>query len=75
MGAEMGTTGWNGDVFTLDEEAMLAVCPYIALNLPAAEIAAVPEASAHTSIKQRVDHVQAQGGTDDLATVDLVKTR
>jgi hypothetical protein len=26
----------------------------------------VPEASAHTSIKERVDHVQAQGRTEDL---------
>jgi hypothetical protein len=33
----------------------------------AAGIAELPETSAHTSIKQRVEHVQAQGRTDDLA--------
>jgi hypothetical protein len=33
----------------------------------AAGIAQAPESSEHTSIKQRVDHVQAQGRTDDLA--------
>jgi len=32
----------------------------------AAGIAAVPEASEHTSIKERVDHVKAQGRTEDL---------
>ena len=32
----------------------------------AAGIAEVPEASAHTSIKERVYHVQAQGRTEDL---------
>ena len=35
-------------------------------NPLAAGIAAVPEASDHTSIKQRVDHVAAQGRTEDL---------
>jgi hypothetical protein len=32
----------------------------------AAGIAAVPESSAHTSIKTRVDHVNGQGRTEDL---------
>ena len=32
----------------------------------AAVIAEVPEASPHTSIKERVDHVAAQGRTEDL---------
>ena len=32
----------------------------------AAGIAAVPESSAHTSIKARVDHVKDQGRTEDL---------
>jgi hypothetical protein len=50
----------------LDEESLLATCAYIDLNPVAAGIAAVPEASAHTSIKQRVDHVEAQGRTEDL---------
>ena len=36
------------------------------MNPVAAGIAEVPEASAHTSIKQRVEHVQEQGRTDDL---------
>ena len=50
----------------LDEEALLATCAYIDLNPVAAGISEVPEASAHTSIKERVDHVQAQGRTEDL---------
>jgi hypothetical protein len=53
-------------VAILDEEALLATCTYIDLNPVAAGIAAVPEASAHTSIKERVEHVQAQGRTEDL---------
>ena len=53
-------------VAILDEEALLATCAYIDLNPVAAGIAEVPEASAHTSIKERVDHVQAQGRTEDL---------
>ena len=54
-------------VAILDEEALLTVCAYIDLNPVAAGIADVPEASEHTSIKQRVDHVQAQGRSNDLA--------
>ena len=50
----------------LDEESLLATCAYIDLNPVAAGIAAVPEASEHTSIKERVDHVKAQGRTKDL---------
>ena len=53
-------------VAILDEEALLATCVYIDLNPVAAGIAEVPEASAHTSIKERVDHVEAQGRTEDL---------
>ena len=53
-------------VAILDEESLLATCAYIDLNPVAAGIAEVPEASAHTSIKERVDHVQAQGRTEDL---------
>ncbi|MGO9914411.1 MAG: hypothetical protein ACLQIB_06800 [Isosphaeraceae bacterium] len=44
----------------------MATCAYIDLNPVAAGIAEVPEASAHTSIKERVDHVNAQGRTEDL---------
>ena len=50
----------------LDDESLLAVCAYIDLNPVAASIAEVPEASKYTSIKQRVEHVQQQGRTDDL---------
>jgi hypothetical protein len=39
---------------------------YIDLNPVAAGIAKVPESSAHTSIKQRVEHVQEQGRAEDL---------
>jgi hypothetical protein len=50
----------------LDEGALLATCAYIDLNPVAAGIADVPETSAHTSIKARVEHVQANGRTEDL---------
>ena len=50
----------------LDEEALLSVCAYIDLNPVAAGIAAVPEESAHTSVKARVDHVKQQGRVKDL---------
>ena len=50
----------------LDDEALLATCASIDLNPVAAGLAAVPESGAHTSIKQRVEHVTAQGRVDDL---------
>jgi REP element-mobilizing transposase RayT len=50
----------------LDEEALLATCTYIDLNPVAAGIAKVPEASPHTSIKQRVDHARRNGDLDTL---------
>jgi hypothetical protein len=53
-------------VAILDEESLLAVCAYIDLNPVAAGIAEVPEASEHTSIKERVEHVEALGRTEDL---------
>ena len=53
-------------VAVLDEASLLATCAYIDLNPVAAGIAEVPEASEHTSIKKRVEHVQAQGRTEDL---------
>ena len=46
----------------LDEESLLATCAYIDLNPVAAGIAAVPESSPHTSIRQRVTHVRRKGG-------------
>ena len=53
-------------VAILDEEALLAISAYIDLNPVAAKIADVPETSEYTSIKQRVEHVEAQGQTDQL---------
>jgi hypothetical protein len=53
-------------VAILDDESLLAVCAYIDLNPVAAGIAQVPEASEHTSIKERVEHVKKQGRTEDL---------
>ena len=53
-------------VAILDEESLLATCAYIDLYPVAAGIAEVPEASAHTSIKQRVEHVKEQGRAEDL---------
>jgi REP element-mobilizing transposase RayT len=53
-------------VAILDEEALLATCTYIDLNPLAAGIVEVPEASPHTSITTRVEHVKDQGRTPDL---------
>ncbi len=50
-------------VAILDEEALLATCAYIDLNPVAAGIVDVPEASPHTSITERVEHVKAHGRT------------
>src|SRR5208283_1235889 len=50
----------------LDEESLLATCAYIDLNPVATGIAEVPEASAHTSIKQRVEDVKEKGRANDL---------
>ena len=54
----------------LDEEALLATCAYIDLNPVAAGIVEVPEASPHTSITTRVEHVKAQRRTDDLKAAE-----
>jgi REP element-mobilizing transposase RayT len=53
-------------VAILDEEALLAVSTYIDLNPIAAGIATAPETSNYTSIKKRVEHVQAQVETARL---------
>ncbi len=58
-------------VAVLDEEALLAVCVYIDHNPVAAGVVPAPEASPHTSIKSRVEHVQEQGRTADLAAAAL----
>jgi hypothetical protein len=53
-------------VAILDEEALLAIGVYIDLNPVAAKISETPETSDYTSIKRRVDHVEAQGKTAEL---------
>ena len=57
-------------VAILDDESLLATCTYIDLNPVAAGIVEVPEASPHTSITTRVEHVKAQGRTDDLKAAE-----
>jgi REP element-mobilizing transposase RayT len=57
-------------VAILDEESLLATCAYIDLNPVAAGVAKTPEASPHTSIKERVRHVNAQGRTADLKAAE-----
>ena len=49
---------------------LLAIGAYIDLNPVAAGIAEAPETSKYTSIKQRVDHVEAQGQTAQLEAAD-----
>jgi REP element-mobilizing transposase RayT len=53
-------------IAVLDEQALLATCTYIDLNPVAGGIATTPEASEHTSIKQRVDHTRKTGATETL---------
>jgi hypothetical protein len=53
-------------VAVLDEEALLTIGVYIDLNPVAAKIAETPETSDYTSIKQRLDHAEAQGKTAEL---------
>src|ERR1700722_8947776 len=55
-------------VAILDEEALLATCAYIDLNPVAAGIVDVPEASPHTSITTRIEHVKNHGRLADLTT-------
>lgn len=50
----------------LDEEALLATCAYIDLNPVAAGIAATPETSPHTSVRQRVEHAKGAGKLPEL---------
>jgi hypothetical protein len=53
-------------VAILDDESLLAISAYIDLNPVAAGVAEVPETSEHTSIKTRVEHVEADGQTAQL---------
>jgi hypothetical protein len=57
-------------VAVLDEEALLAISVYIDLNPVAATVATTPETSEYTSIKQRLDHVEAQGKTAELQAAE-----
>ena len=57
-------------VAILDDESLLATCTYIDLNPVAAGIVKVPEASPHTSITTRVEHVKAQRRTADVKSAD-----
>ncbi len=50
----------------LDEEALLATCTYIDLNPVAAGMAATPETSKHTSVRQRVRHAKDEGKLDSI---------
>src|SRR5208283_4985513 len=53
-------------VAILDEEALIVTCAYIDMLPVATGIAKTAEAGKHTSIRQRVKHVKAQGGARDL---------
>jgi hypothetical protein len=62
-------TFWEGrykSIAILDEEALLATCAYIDLNPVAAGLAATPETSLHTSLRQRVEHAKARGKLSQL---------
>ena len=75
---EDGCTGafWEGrykSIAVMDEEGLLATAAYIDLNPVAAGIATTPEDSAHTSLRARITHCQANGTAetlrDDLALI------
>jgi hypothetical protein len=53
-----------------DEDALLAISVYVDLNPVAAKVAKAPETSEYTSIKQRVEHVEAQGKTAELQAAE-----
>jgi hypothetical protein len=55
---------WDGrfkSIAILDVASLMATNVYIDLNLVAAGLALTPEASLHTSIRQRILHAQSQG--------------
>ena len=69
MKPECKGTFWESrckSIAILDEEALLATCVYIDLNPLAAGIATTPEASPHTSLRQRVRHAKAKGKLAEL---------
>lgn len=53
----------------LDDESILTVAAYIDLNPVAAGICRLPEQSPYTSIKERVEHLLAQGRMQDVAQI------
>ena len=53
-------------IAVIGEEALLAIGVYIDLNPIAAKVAKTPETSDYTSIKQRLEHAEAQGRTAEL---------
>jgi hypothetical protein len=57
-------------IAVVDEESLLKTCVYIDLNPVAAKVAKTPETSDFTSIKQRVEHVEAQGKIAALAAAE-----
>ena len=66
-----GTTGpfWQSrykSIAILDLNALLATCAYIDLNPVAAGIETLPEESAYTSLRVRVEHCRRQGRIADL---------
>ena len=53
----------------LDEESILATATYIDLNPLAANVVIYPEDALHTSIKERVDHLLAEGRLKDVQQI------
>jgi hypothetical protein len=53
----------------LDEESIFTVAAYIDLNPVAAGICGLPEHSPYTSIKERVEHLIAQGRLHDVSQI------
>ena len=53
----------------LDEESILTVAAYIDLNPVAAGICPLPEQSPHTSIRERVEHLVAEGRLQDVQQI------
>ncbi len=58
-------------VAILDEEALVFICAYIDMLPVATGIARTAQSGKHTSIRQRVEHVKAEGGASDLSAARL----